>query len=84
MNTINDIVLRGTVAGQTAVQHGARRVSNALARRSRDDERGEGVISVALAVLIMAGIAALMWVAYKVMWDDASKRTADEVKKIGA
>jgi hypothetical protein len=46
-------------------------------------ERGEGVISLALAVLIMAALAAGMWVAYKGMFDKASKDTETQIGKIG-
>ncbi len=83
MNTLNNIVLRHSVATHTLLMRGTHRVAAAGRARTRRSERGEGVISVALAVLIMAALAAGMWVAYKAMWDDASKRTADEVKKIG-
>ncbi len=50
---------------------------------SRQSERGEGVISLALAVLIMAALAALMWVAYNTMWKDASDRTGKSIKEFG-
>ena len=47
------------------------------------DDRGEGVISAAIAVLIMAGIGALMWVGFKVMWEDTEANTKDKVAEIG-
>ena len=31
------------------------------------DERGEGVISAAIAVLIVAGLGALMWVGFRML-----------------
>ena len=40
-------------------------------------ERGEGVISAAIAVLIMAGIGALMWVGFKTIWEDTEGNTKD-------
>jgi hypothetical protein len=49
----------------------------------RDDERGEGVISAAIAVLIMAGIGALMWVGFKAIWEDTETNTKDKVAEIG-
>ena len=52
------------------------------ARRVRDD-RGEGVISAAIAVLIMAGIGALMWVGFKTIWEDTESTTKDKVAEIG-
>jgi ferric-dicitrate binding protein FerR (iron transport regulator) len=55
--------------------------SNVKAQR-RNEERGEGIISVALAVLIMAGLAALMWVAYNAMWEGANTKTRTKVESI--
>lgn len=53
------------------------------ATRLRHDDRGEGVISAAIAVLIMAGIGALMWVGFKTMWEDTESNTRDKVAEIG-
>lgn len=50
--------------------------------RMRDD-RGEGVISAAIAVLIMAAIGALMWVGFEQIWKDAEQNTRDKVAEIG-
>ena len=50
--------------------------------RARGD-RGEGVISAAIAVLIMAGIGALMWVGFKTIWQDTEGNTKDKVAEIG-
>jgi hypothetical protein len=47
------------------------------------DEAGEGVISTAIAVLIMALIGAAMWVAFSGVFDAASERTIDNVNQIG-
>lgn len=52
------------------------------ADRARGD-RGEGVISAAIAVLIMAGIGALMWVGFKAIWEDTEDNTRDKVTEIG-
>lgn len=51
--------------------------------RLRQDDRGEGVISAAIAVLIMAGIGALMWVGFKAIWEDTEDNTRDKVEEIG-
>lgn len=48
------------------------------------DEVGEGVISTAIAVLIMALIGAAMWVAFSGVFESASERTTDNVNKIGS
>ncbi|MGV3758682.1 MAG: hypothetical protein ACO1PW_03950 [Actinomycetota bacterium] len=53
------------------------------AARLRADDRGEGVISAAIAVLVMAGIGALMWVGFKAMWEDTEDNTRDKVAEIG-
>jgi hypothetical protein len=47
------------------------------------NERGEGVISAAIAVLIMAVIGAAMFVAYKKIFDDSSKSVGRTVTSIG-
>ena len=54
-----------------------------LVGRLRHDDRGEGVISAAIAVLIMAGIGALMWVGFKTMWQDTEANTNEKVAEIG-
>lgn len=52
-------------------------------RRSGRDERGEGVISAAIAVLIIASLGALMWVGFKTLWESAEETTNSEISKIG-
>jgi hypothetical protein len=47
------------------------------------DESGEGVISAAIAVLIMAFLGAAMWVAFQAIFNDASDKTANQVDQIG-
>ncbi|MGK2959286.1 MAG: hypothetical protein ACSLFB_13015 [Acidimicrobiales bacterium] len=47
-------------------------------------EVGEGVISTAIAVLIMALIGLSMWVAFKTVFDDASAKISDNVEQIGS
>ena len=51
--------------------------------RARQDHRGEGVISAAIAVLVMAGIGALMWVGFRELWQDTEANTRDRVNEIG-
>lgn len=51
--------------------------------RFRRDEAGEGVISTAIAVLIMALIGAAMWLVFSDVFDDASDSIRDEVGRIG-
>jgi uncharacterized protein HemX len=51
-------------------------------RRLRTDA-GEGVISVAIAVLIMAFLGAAMWVGFQGMWQTTSEKTNEQVGRIG-
>jgi hypothetical protein len=47
------------------------------------DEAGEGVISTAVAVLIMALLGAAMWVAFRAIFDGASDKAGNAVDSIG-
>ena len=49
-----------------------------------NDEAGEGVISTAIAVLIMAALGAVMWVGFQEIWGDASTQTTEQINQIGA
>ena len=49
-----------------------------------NDEAGEGVISTAIAVLIMAALGAVMWVGFKQIWGNASSQTTNQINSIGA
>ncbi|MCB0976701.1 MAG: hypothetical protein KDB02_04515 [Acidimicrobiales bacterium] len=52
-------------------------------RRCHLDERGEGVISAALAVLIMAVLGAAMWVVFERMFNQTTADTEEKVTEIG-
>ncbi len=55
-----------------------------LAERLRAaDDRGEGVISMAIAVLIVAFLGAAMWVAFNSIWNDSEARIRTNVESIG-
>ena len=60
-----------------------RSLGAARAARLVKDEAGEGVISTAIAVLIMAALGALMWVGFKAIWGDASSQTTSQINTIG-
>lgn len=47
------------------------------------DQRGEGVISAAIAVLIMAFLGAAMWLAFQSMFETTTTNTTDQVEQIG-
>lgn len=49
----------------------------------RPDDRGEGVISAAIAVLVMAFLGALMWVGFQQMWDTTQQQTNEQISRIG-
>ena len=49
----------------------------------RADDRGEGVISTAIAVLVMAFLGALMWVGFQQMWESTQQQTNDQISRIG-
>ena len=46
-------------------------------------EHGEGVISTAIAVLVMAIIGLAMWVTFDRVFNDAGDRVEDNVQDIG-
>jgi hypothetical protein len=48
-------------------------------RASRRDERGEGVISAAIAVLVMAFLGVGMWVAFNATFNKAEKNVDNKV-----
>jgi hypothetical protein len=50
----------------------------------RRGDRGEGVISTAIAVLIMALLGAAMWLTFDSIWSDTAENTENQVKVIGA
>lgn len=51
-------------------------------RRARGDA-GEGVISAAIAVLIVAFLGAAMWFGFQRMWETTEQRTVEQVEQIG-
>ena len=52
-------------------------------RSMAHDDRGEGVISAAIAVLIMAFLGAAMWLGFQEMWKTTEKTTNTKVEQIG-
>jgi hypothetical protein len=51
-------------------------------RRARG-ERGEGVISTAIAVLIIAFLGVAMWAGFNTIFHDAADTTSEQVQLIG-
>jgi hypothetical protein len=58
-------------------------VGGNVRKGAQHSERGEGVISAAIAVLIIASLGALMWVGFKALWENAEETTNSEIAKIG-
>jgi type IV secretory pathway VirB2 component (pilin) len=56
--------------------------SSTLERLQRS-EAGEGVISAAIAVLVMAFIGVMMWVAFSGSFDRAAGSVDDRIAEIG-
>ena len=54
-----------------------------LRGRTRLDQRGEGVVSAAIAVLVMAFLGAAMYVGFKQTLGSAQKKTDAQVNCIG-
>lgn len=74
MHTITDKAIRSTVAiraWQTVLRH-----------RIESDERGEGVISAAIAVLVFAVLGGLMYVGFQAIWGDVEQSVSNEVTNI--
>ncbi|HET9442108.1 MAG TPA: hypothetical protein VFO65_02225 [Acidimicrobiales bacterium] len=53
-------------------------------RRERFGERGEGVISAAIAVLIMAFLGAALWVGFKATLDNTQDKVDEKIGEIGS
>jgi hypothetical protein len=53
------------------------------ARRLAADERGEGVISMGIAVLITAVIGAAMFVGFRLFWEDIRSTIQSWIDSIG-
>ena len=51
---------------------------------TRRNERGEGVISLAIGVLIMAFLGAGMWLAFNATMSDAQTKVDTQVNQIGS
>lgn len=69
-----EVALRAMVAWQMFREAAQRRLA---------DERGEGVISTAIAVLIMALIGLAMWQLFSRVFTSAGSRVESNVNQIG-
>jgi hypothetical protein len=71
----------GDISGSTA--RGAIEGSRPERPHRRRDERGEGVISTAISVLVVAALGVAMWVAFSNIFQDVSEKTNGQVEQIG-
>jgi hypothetical protein len=69
--------LHAEVSARTTDTSGRARLARAFG------DRGEGVISAAIAVLIMAFLGAAMWVGFNRMWQATEATTNEKVEQIG-
>ena len=73
-------LLHTTVVGQNLLHRATNIVSSRVL--TKDDEAGEGVISLAIAVLIMAVIGAAMFIVFKQITDDAGNTATTKISTI--
>ncbi len=78
---MSELVLLAYVASRNGLRRSILRVR--AARPDVSDQSGEGVISAALAVLIMAFLGALMWMVFKEMFTSTTAKTKSQVDLIG-
>jgi hypothetical protein len=74
VHTITTATIRATVA--------IRAWQTVLTHRLEADERGEGVISAAIAVLVFAVLGGLMYVGFQAIWGDVEQSVSNEVTNI--
>ncbi len=64
------------------MSHLEQRNRSRLARLS-EHEQGEGVISAAIAVLVMAFLGVGMWIAFDNIFDETQDTVTEQVREIG-
>ena len=55
---------------------------NTAARNHGPDERGAGVISTAIAVLIVSLLGVALWAGFSNIMSDATDRTSEQIQSI--
>ncbi len=73
----------GWISAAMTARRRTSRPGGTVRRRARGD-LGEGVISAAIAVLIMAFLGAAMWVGFQKMWKSTEATTNQKVAQIGS
>jgi len=52
-------------------------------RRRIDDDRGEGVISMAIAILVVAALGVALYAVFKGVGDKAGDKAKEQLDKVG-
>lgn len=73
---MSDVIIKVWLLQQTA--------KTWLYGRVIPDEQGEGVISAAIAVLIMAFLGVGLWLAFKAILGNATAKVSNQVSQIGS
>jgi hypothetical protein len=60
-----------------------RHLARDLRSRLRSEQKGEGVISAAIAVLVMAFLGVAMYEAFQGMFQDTADKTTNQINQIG-
>lgn len=79
MEHLRAAAVRGLVTASLLAVAG----TSVLARRMRRTEHGEGVVSLAIGVVIMAFLGVLLWVAFKATLGSATTNVNQQVAKLG-
>ena len=79
MEDVRAVVVRAWVTASVLTFAGA----SALVGRVRRAEHGEGVVSLAIGVVIMAFLGVLLWVAFKATLGSATTNVNQQVAKLG-
>ena len=79
MDGVSTVVVRAWVTASVL----ARAARLALVRRAGGDQGGEGVVSLAIGVVIMAFLGVLLWVAFKATLGSATNNVNQQVAKLG-
>jgi hypothetical protein len=79
--TSDELAATAEPAGPAGAPPPSRRPTALTGRRR--GERGEGVISTAIAVLIVALLGVALWTGFSAMVKGATDRTAEQLEQIG-
>lgn len=80
---LNDLVIVGYVLTRSALDAIRRRAVGRSAPRRLAGDAAEGVISTAIAVLIVAFLGAAMYLVFRNLLDTSGSKANDQVNQIG-